>query len=59
MKITDIKEIAKQHNLKAGKDTKRELVRAIQQAEGNHQCFDSNNSAECGQAACSWREDCD
>jgi len=30
MKINEIKEIAKQHNLKVGKSTKSQLERAIQ-----------------------------
>lgn len=59
MKLTEIKEIAKQHNIKAGKSTKSELVRSIQQAEGNDPCFASNVSAECEQYSCVWREDCD
>jgi hypothetical protein len=59
MKFTEIKEIARQHNLKVGKITKSQLIRSIQQAEGNQQCFDNNLSAECGQFSCAWREDCD
>ena len=59
MKITAIKEIAKQYNLKLGKATKGELVRSIQEVEGNQQCFASNLSEECGQHSCAWREDCD
>lgn len=59
MKVNEIKEIARQHNLKVGKATKSELVKAIQQAEGNQRCFDSNFSSECGQHSCAWREDCD
>lgn len=59
MKVTEIKEIARQHNLKVGKLTKSELVRAIQHAEGHQQCFDSSYSNACGQHACAWREDCD
>lgn len=59
MKITEIKEIAKQHNLKTGKATKSQLVRSIQEVEGNELCFDSNFSEQCGQHACAWREDCD
>jgi hypothetical protein len=58
MKIAEIKKIAKQHNIKAGKSKKSDLVRAIQQAEGNLSCFDSNISGQCGQATCLWREDC-
>ena len=59
MKINEIKEIARQHSIKVGKATKAQLVRAIQQSEGNQQCFASNSSAVCGQHACAWREDCD
>lgn len=59
MKITEIKEIARQHDLKIGKATKSQLVRSIQQAEGNQQCFGSSFSDECGQHSCAWREDCD
>lgn len=58
MKLDDIKEIARQHNIKTGKLKKAELVRAIQQAEGNDVCFETGVSAECGQALCLWREDC-
>ncbi len=59
MKITEIKEIAKHLNLKIGKATKSELVRSIQEVEGNQQCFNSNLSEECGQHSCAWRDDCD
>lgn len=59
MKLEEIKEIAKQHSIKAGKMKKAELVRAIQGAEGNSQCFQTGTSATCGQNRCLWREDCD
>lgn len=59
MKINEIKEIARQHNVKVSKATKSELVRSIQQAEGNQPCFANNISDECGQHSCTWREDCD
>jgi len=58
MKLEEIKEIAKQHDIKVGKLKKAELVRAIQSAEGNEVCFESGKSAECGQAECLWRVDC-
>lgn len=58
MKIDEIKEIARRHGIKAGKTKKSDLVRAIQNAEGNSPCFDSNSSAHCGQTDCLWREDC-
>ena len=59
MRLTEIKEIAKQHNVKVGKATKSELVRSIQQAEGNFDCFDTGRASECHQQTCIWREDCE
>lgn len=58
VKIEEIKVIAKQRNIKVGKAKKNELIRTIQQAEGNLSCFDSNSSDACGQTDCLWREDC-
>jgi len=58
MKLDELKEIAKQHNIKTNKMKKADLVHAIQQAEGNDQCFDSGKVADCGQETCLWREDC-
>ena len=58
MKIGEIKEIAKQHGIAAGKMKKAELVRAIQQVEKNNPCFETGVSVNCGQVACLWREDC-
>lgn len=58
MKLEEIKEIAKQHNIKVGKLKKAELVRAIQLAEGNEVCFESGKAGECGQSDCLWRVDC-
>ena len=59
MKLEEIKEIAKQHNIKAGKVKKADLVRAIQQAEKNNICFETSKADICGQDACLWREDCE
>jgi hypothetical protein len=58
MKLDEIKEIAKQHDIKVGKMKKAELVRAVQAAEGNEVCFETGQAAECGQAGCLWRADC-
>jgi hypothetical protein len=58
MKLDEIKEIAKQHNIKVGKLKKVELVQAIQAAEGNVVCFETGQASECGQAECLWRDDC-
>jgi len=58
MKLDEIKEIAKLHNIKVGKMKKADLVRAIQQAENNNVCFETGQSESCGQNTCLWREDC-
>ena len=59
MKVNDIKEIAKQRGINPGKIKKLDLIRAIQQAEGNQVCFMTGYKEECGQFGCLWREDCD
>jgi hypothetical protein len=59
MKIDEIKTIARQKRVKAGKLTKREVVQAIQLAEGNSPCFNTKSSEFCGQASCLWRAHCD
>ena len=58
MKLEEIKEIAKQHNIKVVKLKKADLVRAIQEAEGNEVCFETGKANSCGQDLCRWREDC-
>jgi hypothetical protein len=58
MKMDEIKQIARQRNLKVGRTTKSELKRAIQRAEGNMPCFADDMAATCGQHACLWRPDC-
>jgi hypothetical protein len=58
MKIDDIKIIAKNHDIKVGKMKKTELVRSIQAAEGNFQCFETGQKESCGQLDCLWRADC-
>ncbi|MDD2853821.1 MAG: Rho termination factor N-terminal domain-containing protein [Desulfuromonadaceae bacterium] len=54
MKLEEIKAIAQQYGIKVGKMKKSELVRAIQSAEGNMQCFETGNVATCGQTGCRW-----
>jgi hypothetical protein len=58
MKLDEIKGIARQFDIKAGKLKKVDLVRAIQQAENNPVCFETGAADNCGQCACLWREDC-
>jgi len=57
MKIQEVREIAGKMHVTAGKLNKTELIRAIQRAEGNADCF-ALKGHECDQANCLWREDC-
>lgn len=57
MKMIDIKAKAKDLGLKSGKMKKEELIRAIQEKEGNFPCFGSALE-RCSQTDCCWREDC-
>jgi len=58
MTLQEIKEVAKQRGLAVGKMKKGEIVRAIQEAEGNATCFDTGKSEECGQSDCLWLRAC-
>jgi hypothetical protein len=56
--MKDIKEIAAQKGLRAGRLKKEELVRAIQETENNVACYMTDQVDSCGQVACLWRADC-
>ncbi len=58
MKIEQIREIAKGHGIKGAKLKKAELIREIQRAEGNFDCFGSERAVACDESDCLWREDC-
>ena len=57
MKLAEIKEMAAQMGMQAGKMNKAELIRAIQVQESNSPCFGSPVDF-CDQTHCLWREDC-
>jgi hypothetical protein len=59
MKVNEIKEIARKRGINPAKINKSDLIRAIQQDEGNPVCFTTGHKEECGQLGCLWREDCD
>lgn len=59
VKITDIRAIAKRHGINSVGAGKAELVRAIQQAEGNFDCFGTERFQWCGEESCYWRIDCE
>jgi hypothetical protein len=59
MKIDEIRPLAAKKGIKAGRMKKVDLIRSIQKAEGNDQCFDTGMAQQCGQQDCLWREDCE
>ncbi len=58
MKMQDIRSIAKERGLKVGKMNKVDIIRTIQRAEENADCFGTEHVNICGQTNCLWREDC-
>jgi len=58
MKMTEIKAIAKERGIKVGRLNKTDLVRTIQQQEGNPACFNTGQVDSCGQNQCLWHADC-
>jgi len=57
MNMSEIKAKAKALGLKPGKMKKTELIRAIQAAEGNTQCFGWSNG-HCPNIDCCFMADC-
>jgi len=58
LEIQEIREIAKKMDIKAGNMIKMELIRAIQKAEKNSECFATRAINDCSHINCLWREDC-
>lgn len=57
--IFEIRKKAKEMGLTLAKTSKKlEIIRAIQAAEGNPQCFATGVSETCNQSNCCWRPDC-
>ncbi|MBI4825325.1 MAG: SAP domain-containing protein [Nitrospirae bacterium] len=58
MNLKDIRKIAKKNGVKDLNKKKDELIRSIQKAEGNSDCFRTDASIGCPQTDCLWKEDC-
>lgn len=58
MKIQELRVIAKARGIKTARRRKGDIIRAIQQAEGNFPCFGTAVDGCCDQGGCAWREDC-
>ena len=58
MGIDEIRRIAASMGIRTRGVEKADLVRAIQRAEGNFDCYGTAADEECDQESCLWREDC-
>lgn len=58
MTISEIREIAKNLGIKPGKLKKGDLIRKIQEVEGNIPCYETARRDSCGEEHCLWRPDC-
>ncbi len=58
MQMKKIKDIAKKNGVVPGTMSRTELIRAIQRAEGNSDCFATMHLDNCNQMNCLWRTDC-
>jgi len=58
MKIQKVRAIAKENGVKSAGMTKGEIIRAIQEAEGNFPCFGTARDGHCDQGDCAWKEYC-
>jgi hypothetical protein len=57
-KLQDVRNIARKMGIDTRNVTMTELIRAIQRAEGNKDCYMSAQVLKCEQTNCLWREDC-
>ena len=58
MNMQEIRDHAKGLGIKTSRMSKVNLVRSIQQTEGNYRCFATATDGYCDQASCKWRDDC-
>jgi hypothetical protein len=58
-KLEEVRIIARKMGIDTRNATMTELIRAIQRAEGNQDCYSSEQVLTCGQTNCYWREVCD
>lgn len=57
MKIQKVRAIAKAKGVNSARMSKGQMIRAIQEAEGNFPCFGTALDGHCDRGDCSWRED--
>jgi len=58
MKMQEVRDMAKEYGLKTSRMSKVSVIHAIQESEGNFNCFATAYEGDCDQVNCLWREDC-
>lgn len=58
MNMQEIRAIAKKLDIKTSRMSKLNLIREIQNTEGNYPCFANPEADKCDQMLCIWRDDC-
>jgi hypothetical protein len=56
--MAEVRAIARSRGLPIQRKSKQDLIRAIQAAEGNFDCFGSALEGVCDQDDCAWRQEC-
>lgn len=49
---------AEEMGIELGWNTRTDLIKAIQRAEGNIDCYATDRNRTCGEKGCLWREEC-
>jgi hypothetical protein len=58
LNMNEIREMARPLGVRSTRMRKADLIRAIQRAEGNFDCYGTATVEECDQEECLWREEC-
>ena len=58
VKIQKIRSIAKEMRVNSARRNKGQIIRAIQETEGNFPCFGTARDGYCDREDCIWKEDC-
>lgn len=59
MKFQDIRKMAKDMDISTYRMNKIDVIRAIQQAENNIDCYGTDRVDTCQEHACLWRSECE
>lgn len=58
MRIPDVRQRAAEKGIMLDNVSYADLIRSIQRAEGNMECYDTGMAVECGQHDCVWKYIC-